>query len=663
MSKHLFFFKTLIFLVACLALENTAYAISDDNTYKYVINIASSTHSIKTSPQLDKSLKQYYFYKIKLNLDGKYQYRLRLGFFKSRKEADDILLVVKKSYKDAWLDNIKKQEIKLIDKFKKNKNIKSTDQRKLTEFMEKARIAIINKKYKTAILIYNKVIQSNNQIYRQEAQEYLGVARERNGQLAHAKAEYKTYIKSYPKSLNLDRVKQRLNALITVYNRPKKPLPKLKKISREIEWKNFGTVLQFYDRDVIDTEFLGNIVANSILSTNVNYNGQLRNSQYKIKSNISVTHSYDFENPKNESDRVTSLYADILMPGQKAHGRFGRQKSRSGGVIGRFDGFDVDYRIANQYKLKLISGYPVELSNTVDKATDKYFYSISMEVDSIKKHWDANVFMIQQQVGDIVDRNDVGAEVRYRNKTTSLFSMLDYSVEFETVNYFTTIYNRQLQDKSRFDVIMDYRKTPFLTTTNALQGQVGASSLDDLLVDLTEDEISQLSIDRTSIYKSITALYTHKLTNKAELNTDLSISNLSGTVSSGGVEAVAGTGNEYSASAGLIYADLMTENDTNILNFRLSQLATSDVITLNARSKFRLSREWQLSPQLRYELRNYDDGRDITKIKPSFRVNYRRNRELRFEFQVNLENKETKTASTSESESSYFIHMGYIVIF
>ena len=64
--------------------------------------------------------------------------------------------------------------------------------------MEKARIAIVGKKYEMAIRLYTKVIQSNNKLYQQEAQEYLGVARERNGQLAHAKAEYQIYLKNIP---------------------------------------------------------------------------------------------------------------------------------------------------------------------------------------------------------------------------------------------------------------------------------------------------------------------------------------------------------------------------------------------------------------------------------------------------------------------------------
>jgi len=665
MVKNLSFFKKLLCVVVCFFSVSTAYAASDkgNSTYKYVVNLASSAKPIKSVSPLNKSLKKHYYYKFTLKPGSKYQYRLRLGFFKTRKETNEALRIVKNTYKDAWIDTIKKQEVYLIDKWKKKRIAKAPDNRRLTVLMEKARIAIVGKKYDKAIRLYTKVIQSNNKLYQQEAQEYLGVARERNGQLAHAKAEYQIYLKKYPDSENISRVKQRFDALLTAYGKPEKALPAFKKGKKQSEWQHFGIVLQFYDRDVIDTELLGEIVANSILSTNINYSSRLRNSKYKIRTNVAGTHIYDLQNSETDDSRLTSMYADIITPGQKAHGRVGRQKGRSGGVVGRFDGFDVDYRLASKYKLKFITGFPVELSKTVSHETDKYFYSLGMEVGPIKKYWDASVFMIQQQAGGIVDRNEVGAEVRYRSATTSMFSMLDYSVEFGTVNYFTTIYNRRFKDKSTLDVILDYRKSPFLTTTNALQGQVGVSSLDDLLVTLTEDEIAQLSIDRTSVYKSITVLRSQKLSGKVEFNADVSISNLSGTVSSGGVDAVAGTGNEYSASAGLIATNLMTSNDINIMNFRLSQLVTSDVMVLNVSSKFRLSREWRLNPRLRYELRDYDDGRDITKLKPSFRVNYRRSRNWQFEFQIDLEDKDTTTATSSESESSYFLHMGYIYIF
>lgn len=630
--------------------------------YQFVINLASSTQPISAPKLKSAKLQQSYYYKIRL--ESKYQYRLRLGFFKTRKEAQTYLNLAKNQFPGAWLDSIKTTERQLVNKWLKRKSNKVVDIVALTALMEKAREAIVAKKYKKAIRLYTKVIQSGKNPYQKEAQEYLGLSRERNGQLAHAKAEYTIYLEKYPKGDDAERVKQRLDALVTAYKKPGKGLAKFEPMIRPKKWQNFGALLQFYDRDVIDTEQAGEIVASSILSTNVNYTSRLLNSDYKIKTYFSGNHIYDFENSEDDDSRLNSMYVDMINPGSKLHTRFGRQKGRSGGVVGRFDGLDFSYRLNGKYKLKLISGFPVELSKTVEDHTDKHFISLGLDYGPFRKHWDANVFVLQQQADGIVDRSEIGGEVRYRSKNTSLFSMLDYSIGFSEINYFMTIYNRRFKDQSTIDVIMDYRKSPFLTTTSALQGQVGVSTLGDLLDTLTEDEIEQLSKDRTSLYKSLTVLHSRKLVKNLEFNADVSMSNLSGTTASGGVDALEGTGNEYSASVGLIGTEWLTQNDVNILNYRMSKLATSDVMVLTGSAKYRLSKEWRINPRLRYETRDYDDGRDITKLKPSMRLNYRRSRNWQFEFQLDLEDRETKTPGVAvENESSYFIHVGYIHIF
>jgi hypothetical protein len=334
------------------------------------------------------------------------------------------------------------------------------------------------------------------------------------------------------------------------------------------------------------------------------------------------------------------------------------------GVIGRYDGIDVSQRLSSFYKLKLIAGYPYESSQTVDSRTDKYFYSVGVEMGPINKYWDASMYVLQQYADGIIDRDEVGAEVRYRNGTSSLFTLFDYSVAFNEINYLMAVYNFQLVNKSTLDLIFDYRKSPFLTTTSALQGQVGLSTLADLLDVLTEEEIEQLSLDRTSLYKSLSVLYTQPLTKKLEFNADFNVSNLSGTGASAGVEAIEGTGNEYSVSAGLIGNNILTVNDINIINLRFSQLYNSDVMVLNMNAKYRLRKDWRIGPRLRYENRDYEDGRKISKLRPSIKVDYRRNKSWQFEMEAGIESKDTKIAGNgTESETSYLLHMGYIYSF
>ncbi|TNF35659.1 MAG: tetratricopeptide repeat protein [Gammaproteobacteria bacterium] len=640
----------------------------------FVINLASSKTPLQVTTIRDPALARVYIsYAVKLNVRSNYPYRLRMGFFTSESEVDDVLSKIKQQYPDAWKDKARPEESEMIAAWNEknasdatvvSRSRTSLSEEQLTKLMEDGRVAMVAKQYNKAIRIYTKVIESSDNGFAQEAQEYLGVARERNGQLAHAKAEYQKYLKKYPQGEDAERVQQRLTALITVYEEPKSRMLISERKEKPPHWEFFGTVLQFYDRDVVDVNNMGEIVANSTLTTNFNHNGRLHNSEYQMRTNLAANHAYDFEASETSDERITSMYLDLITPQRELEARMGRQKGRSMGVVGRFDGFDLGYHVNPQHKVRLITGFPYEQNNTVEDSTDKHFYSLGYEWIGFKPHWDANVFLFEQQADGLVDRKEVGGEVRYRTPDESFFSLFDYSTEFSAINYLMMVYNRRFEDRSALDVIADYRKSPFLTTSSALQGQVGSSTLADLMDTLTEDEIAQLAVDRTATYKSLTVLHTRPLNDKLEFNADIAISNLSDTTASGGVEAIEGTGNEYTISAGLIANNLLSENDINIVNLRYSQLFNSDVLVLNVSARYRLQSAWRINPRLRIENREYDDGRSVDKLKPSVKLNYRRNRSWEYEMELSLEDKDT-TLSTGaqENESSYFIHLGYIYSF
>ncbi|MCW8855445.1 MAG: hypothetical protein OQK76_06150 [Gammaproteobacteria bacterium] len=535
---------------------------------------------------------------------------------------------------------------------------------KIHSLMTQARQAMMDKHYQLAIKLYTRVTRFPQTKYHAEAQEYLGLARERNGQLAHAKAEYEIYLKKYPQGKDADRVRQRLDALVTAFKKPREALKKQKRKQRTPEWQDYGIVMQFYNRDVVNTERFGDLDVASSLTSNLNYTTRLRNSDYRMKANVAATHVYDFLDSETDDQRITSMYYDLVTPGRDIDLRIGRQKGRSGGVIGRYDGVNVSYQLYPAYRLRVITGYPFERYKTVDHRKDKNFNSISIEVGPIVDRWDASIFFLEQVADNIVDRKEAGMEIRYRSSALSIFSLFDYSLEFDTTNYFMTVINGRINKDERLDLIIDYRKSPFLTTTSALQGQVGVSTLGDLLDVLTEQEIDQLSLDRTAVYKSLTAIYTRSLSKQLSINLDFSISNLSGTVASGGVAAFEGTDNEYSISAGVIAKSLLMKNDLNLFNLRNSRLANSDVLVLNLSSRYRLDKKWQINPAVRYDTRDYDDGRSIDKLKPYVRLKHRYDKRWQFEMDLNYETKNTHHPLTgSDKESSYSLYAGYIFSF
>ena len=112
--------------------------------------------------------------------------------------------------------------------------------------MEEARQAMAKGDYSRAIALYNKVLQLPPNAYQQDALEFLGLARERKGQLAHAKAEYEKFLGLYPEGSAATRVKQRLAGLLTARKTPKEKLSKTARRKDRSEWDFFGGVSQFF---------------------------------------------------------------------------------------------------------------------------------------------------------------------------------------------------------------------------------------------------------------------------------------------------------------------------------------------------------------------------------------------------------------------------------
>ena len=81
-------------------------------------------------------------------------------------------------------------------------------EQRLGELMEQGRQAMAGQDYSRAVQIYTRVLETPSHPYLQDAQEYLGLARERKGQIAHAKAEYEKYLELYPKGARLKSVRR-----------------------------------------------------------------------------------------------------------------------------------------------------------------------------------------------------------------------------------------------------------------------------------------------------------------------------------------------------------------------------------------------------------------------------------------------------------------------
>ncbi len=659
--------------------KQTPVTLEDSDNFKYLINLVSSQDTIKPFTHTDYPyLKPYLIYTTRFSIDSVQWNRIRLGFFRTKNEAQTQLKHVLKDFPRAWVDRAKDEEREHIQPWlfalARNNNqialaqtVQVKPERptlittKSQQLFADAKKNIINGDYRKAILILTKLLNLPENESTEAAQELIGVAREKNRQIAHAIAEYKNYLKRYPKGEFQHRVKQRLDGLTNARRTSRKKLRKAKKRTGETPWQVYGTVFQFYRRDV-DTTESNDAVLNSSLDTDLSLSARKRTKSLDIRTQLTGSYQYNLEESNENEFRVSSLYVDAADRKRNWNARMGRQSQNTGGVLGRFDGITLGYRLSPKWKLNAVTGFPVVISSSNQFQTDKVFYGMSLDAGTFNKYWNASTFIIKQTANDLDDRTAVGAELRYLHPKTTVFGLLDYDIDYNSLNIAQLIANARLPFDTSINLVADYRNGPILTTSNALQGQT-STTLEELLLTYTEDEIKQLAKDRTTVFRSVSGTLSKPLTETLLLSLDLAASHLESSPASGGIEATPSTGIEYFYGAQLIANSIFKKGDTSLFGIRYADTSSSDTVTLSINSRYPYKKDWRFNPRIRVDSQTRNDDSTILKFRPSFRVDYRAMRKVKVELELGYEYSNIDDTFGTRTESNYFINMGYIADF
>ena len=538
---------------------------------------------------------------------------------------------------------------------------KNAENEVIAKLMEEARQAMAKQDYESAIRLYTKVLGQNQTVFAKQALEYLGVAREKNKQLAHAKKLYEQYLKRYPKGADAERVKQRLIAMISASAPPKQKLrtiAKQKKQAPEIEV--YGGVSESYNKNIFISDTTGRTVTLDNLRSDLDVTAKLRGQNYDLMSRVSGGLTSDFlSSGASDETRLSSFYFDARDRVRGASLRVGRQSRTSGGVLGRFDGAYGGYQINERFKLNLVAGYPVDSSRVVSLKTERRFYGVSVDIGTINNAWDFNVFAINQQNNGLTDRRAIGGEARYFDPKKSFFSLIDYDVFYGALNMF--IFNGRWSPthNTSFNLNYDYRKSPILTTRNALTGQT-VTHLQELLQIYPQKTIYQLAQDRTADSHMLFSGVSYQLSEHYQINADLRLSKFSSTPASAGVIGFDGTALEKEYSMQLTGTSLIKEGDLLLFTSTYSDLTTSNVITLILNTRYPITRKLRINPKLKFRKRDIHTSNSEQYIyTPAMQMTYRVTRKFQIEAEVDADFVTTKSANLTEHYQNYFFLAGF----
>ncbi|HJR69247.1 MAG TPA: SPOR domain-containing protein [Gammaproteobacteria bacterium] len=608
--------------------------------------------------------------------------RLRLGFFASEAEASSALETLAATFPRAWIGRAQAQEVLAAAELEVERggvvaevmgetepvvaaaapSVAGTalPPERIAELLAEARAAIVANDLETAIRDYTRLLEEPGE-HRAEARENLGLARERNGQTAHAAAEYRRFLEDYPQADTAARVRQRLSGLVAASAAPRERLRE--ESARAQRWDVTTGFSQYYRRDLNQfDEDQPELTTLSALFTDLDLSVARSGTAVDWRGRVTVNHLHDLvgeeEGGPGDRQRVSYAYLDLTGVQDDWSVRVGRQTLHNWGVLGRFDGAHAAYDWAPERRVHLMTGFPVE-STRDSVTTDRQFLGAAVDFDHLIGRWDFSPYVTSQTIDGIGDRKAVGLDVRYFDDARTLTSMVDYDVEYSELNTALVFGTWRLKNRVTLTGMFDRRSSPVLTTRNALIGQP-VTTVEELLLVWTEDEIRQIARERTADSRTVTFGVAAPIAERWQINADVTVTEIGDSVASAGVAAVPGTGVQTYYSASFVGSALFATHDVSIFNVRVGDAEnfTSQQLTWDLRLP--VGRKVRINPRLRLGLwESPMTGRRRETIAPSLRLLLNTTRHYRLELEVGNDYLTRTDAGGEQEATGKFVFLGY----
>jgi tetratricopeptide (TPR) repeat protein len=575
----------------------------------YSVNLdSSSTKFTLEAVQAAAAKLNTQAYVSETDIEDTHWYRLRVGPFTTRKEAERVLQIAQASYPRAWLAvNDEQTDLSAVEHAGAQAETANRptdpplpdDQR--AKLLQDARVALEQHQYPQAVDLLSTLMRQPEYPARADAQELLGLVRERAGQLAQAKAEYEDYLRRYPDRTGAARVRGRLQALAAASLTPKSTGDFGAATDRH--WSMAGSAALTYQYGTNQVTSAGTTTNSTAVNAALVYADLLvrdRGERYDFTARVDAGYTENVLNTVGGSqDRTTAAFVEVTDKNWGLTGRVGRQSLASQGVIGIFDGLFVGYQINPHFSVSAAGGYPAYTSYS-SFSTQSKFGTVTAEY-SPSQSLVFDTYLFDQTDSGFTDRRSVGFQTRYSRPGATAVMLVDYDFYFRELNSATLIGNLRVGQSAwilGFDA--DYRRSPLLLLTNALIGQT-APDLTALAAQYPVTVIKQLALDRTATSDTFVISASRPLGERWQLMMDAATLRLSSTPASplqGNVPATASTGLDKNFTAQVSGSSLLQAGDLHIFSAHYDTSPLSNSTTLSWDARFRLPGAWRFGPRL-----------------------------------------------------------------
>jgi hypothetical protein len=569
--------------------------------------------------------------------------RARVGFFDTKAAAETARELLARRYPDAWVVRATRAEqttaarTALVLPAGETRTgassedtaappaprpIEATDSApvdpRVEAWMQSARDHLTAGQPKKAIPLLTKLTSLPPHPHSREAKELLGVARERNRQIAHAKAEYEEYLALYPSGEATLRVSQRLDALLTAAKPKREALPEVPSASR-LQYDLFGTLSTYYRFDRRQLGDLDPITTDSSLNTDAFAGGRLRLAAVDVKSEFSASYLSDFLEGGDDEARIRTAFVELRERGGPWSGVVGRQSPRGAGIIERYDGIGLRYALGNGVGISATGGLPVNIFDSNEVSVDRGFAGVNVDFQLADRPISGEVFAIYYDAQGFVDRVGIGTELRYIGRDRSLTALIDFDAYYQSLNTAFATGFLQLTETTHVNLLIDHRNSPILRSSNALIGQ-NVSGLDRL--PFSDSEIRRFAEDRTSRSTLGSIGVTHRLGPRLQLSGDFSVAYFGSTSDSGGVLGSEAYGPDFTVYGQLLANDLLVEGDISLIGLRIQRGEPTNLLALVIEGRYRALDSLRVIP--RFDLDHRENrGNETLALTPGLRVDYR----------------------------------------
>jgi tetratricopeptide (TPR) repeat protein len=543
---------------------------------------------------------------------------------------------------------------------------------KAQKLLSEARAALDTGRTDEAVELLNELLNLPPTEASREAQELIGVAREKRGEPDKARVEYELFLKLYPTGADVQRVRSRLAALGPAKGAPPPAEPAEAPAARPARFLAWGSVSQYYyggqsqtqstvttvtpatNATTIDTLSLSSTDQKALV-TNVDLNARYTSASWDDRVVFRDTQTYSFLKEQPNRNRLVAAYAEASNLPAKLMVRLGRQSSTFGGVLGRFDGIQASsYGFAQGYRANLVAGRPADRIGDLNP----WFYGASLDADALGERLSGTFYAIQQRVQGQTDRTALGAEVRYFDTERSMVSLVDYDVTFGAMNIAMLQGTWQLPGGTSLNFLGDYRRSPSLQLSNALltgRNLTLAQYLETFGESQTRDDARAI----TPISKVFYVGMTTPITQRWQVGADFRLSSLSGTPEIGLLPATVSTGNVYTYSAQVIGSGLFGRNDVMVLNASYLTGTLNRGTSLGITERVQVGELVVVEPSFRYYRQTSSNEVRLTRLSPGLKLSYKLRERMQLEGEATWERTHTTSPTVDDTTTRVFYFVGY----